>query len=377
MAYNYLQHMNKTHFFTFLGTFFTITCLNAQSIGGFWRMENYSNADFPVSYLKMMPQEFSGLKALYLYNGTEVNLVGSIYDDQTILLVDNAENSSKYTYNGTVNSDGTITGYYYKENQSPAQFTWVKVCDDLGDAIDGSGLSCVEKSTTSTSTTYKTEIRMVKKLIQVEEKGTFVGETRNENIPIAETTNVIPDNAIIVGHIGFDETVTYKTVEVEVPEEVQVAVTEYNAESTIAKKSETVKVKAKSNAVATSTATKESPKKAPVKVNVETAGNTLKSTATTAANIPTKTVKSYEETSSVAKPKFNSCDVGTSNPSEKIATMVRGTTINEGGHTYHIVGSGETMTAISKLYNISIDKLGSLNQKDCERIYVGERLLVK
>ncbi len=376
--------MNKTHFFTFLGAFFTITYLNAQSIGGFWRMENYSNADFPVSYLKMMPQEFSGLKALYLYNGTEVNLVGSIYDDQTILLVDNAENSSKYTYNGTVNSDGTITGYYYKENQSPAQFTWVKVCDDLGNAIDGSSLSCVEKSTTSTSTTYKTEIRMVKKLIQVEEKGSFVGETRNENIPIAETITVIPDNAIIVGHIGFDETVTYKTVEVEVPEEVQVAVNEYNTtENTTAEKSETVKAKAKPNAVVTSTATKESPKKAPVKVNVENAGNTMKSsvvkttTTNTTANIPSKTVKSYEETSVVAKPKFNSCDVGTSNPSEKIATMVRGTTINEGGHTYHIVGSGETMTAISKLYNISIDKLGSLNQKDCERIYVGEKLMVK
>jgi LysM repeat protein len=335
-------------------------------------MENYRNADFPVSYLKLMPQEFSGLKALYLYNGTEVNLVGSIYDDQTILLVDNAENSSKYTYNGSVNADGTITGYYYRENESPAQFTWVKVCDDLGNAIDGSGLSCVEKST-STSTTYKTEIRMVKKLIQVEEKGVFVGESRNENIPIAETTTVIPDNAIITGHIGFDETVTYKTVEVEVPEEVQVAVSDENiTENMVAKKSETVKTKAKSN----TTAVKETPKKAPVKVNVETAGNSLKSSATT-ANVPTKTVKSYEEPSTVAKPKFNSCDVGTSNPSEKIASMVRGTTLNEGGRTYHLVGSGETMTAICKMYDISIDKLASLNKKDCERIYVGEKLLVK
>jgi LysM repeat protein len=78
-----------------------------------------------------------------------------------------------------------------------------------------------------------------------------------------------------------------------------------------------------------------------------------------------------------ALPKLNSCDAGSSNPSAVLSSMVRGTTIVEKGHTYHIVGAGETMTAISKIYNVNIMDLAEKNNKDCERIIIGEKLIIK
>jgi LysM repeat protein len=93
--------------------------------------------------------------------------------------------------------------------------------------------------------------------------------------------------------------------------------------------------------------------------------------------IPTTYDTASEKIATDNKPKFTVCDAGSSNPSAVIAAMVRGITVVENGHTYHIVGTGETMTAISKLYNISIMELAELNRKDCERIKDGEKLFIK
>jgi hypothetical protein len=404
--------MNKSLIFNTLSLCFVFSFAQAQNISpqalaGFWRISNTADAKAVSSFLRITPLENNLFVGTYLSNGTKIELAGSVFEPNQIYAIEGANQEKSFTFDGILQSDYSISGNYLDGGTTTGQFVWEKICDDLGNAIDLNTPPCLEKTTT-----FKTETRMVKKLIQVIDTTATKGEIRDENIPLAETIQDIPADAIIVGHIGFDETVAYKTVEIEVPE--QVVITE-----------ETEKEKqfaAQKNTVKEVVAVKETPKKPTIKVNKEMVSNSkivsssalaskplptsfetsntkitpankatsskIADSFTAAAkkpnpNIPTKVATSYDAnaalslTDAAKMAKLQSCDTPVADASVKIAQMVRGTKAEENGHTYHIVGAGETMTAISKLYNISIVKLAELNKKDCERIFVGEKLLVK
>ena len=406
--------MNKSLIISTLAFCFAISFAQAQNatpqtLAGFWRISNTADSKPVSTFLRITPLRDNLFTGSYLSNGNEINLSGSIFDSKQIYAIEGADQEKNFTFDGAVQSDYTISGNYLESNMVTGQFVWEKVCDELGNAIDLNAPPCLEKTMT-----FKTETRMVKKLIQVAETSTSGGEMRDENIPLAETFQDLPADAIITGHIGYDETVSYKTVEIEVPEQVVVAQeTEnqntFSAPATIAAETSKGKVAEKPKPA------KETPKKPTIKVNTETFGTSkivsssaaaatkplptsfdvestkipaaAKSSATKiaeSANLATKKpAKSYDVTASQSvtdaakKAKLQSCDTPVADASVKLAQMVRGTTAEENGHTYHVVGAGETMTAIGKLYNISIVKLAELNKKDCERIFVGERLLVK
>ncbi len=343
--------MNKLHaFLCFVALNLMFPKLQAQSeqalsLAGYWRMTNLALSNEDINYLKITPFEDGKFKAAYTLNGELKELIGSIYE---IDLINASEMSGKNTYNGQLSADGTINGFYSTKTTNLGSFTWVKVCNDDGLALNGYDLPCVTKEITRGTTT-----RMVKKLIQVEERTAHSGEVRDENIPLAQTVSEIPEGAILVGHIDLDEMVTYKTVEIEVPEEVP-------TESSI-----DVPVKKTKASSSTSSA-----KKKVIKSDAA---------AKKSYTIPANQTKSYDAASSADFdiPKFTVCDQGASDPSAKLAAMVRGTTEMDNGHTYHIVGAGETMTAICKIYGITIMELAERNKKECERIFVGEKLMIK
>lgn len=407
-----LLHMNKSLIINTLALCFTLSFAQAQnvstqSLAGFWRISNTADAKAVSSFLRIIPLENNLFVGSYLSNGTKIELAGSVFEPNQIYAIEGANQEKSFTFDGIMQSDYSISGNYLDGGSVTGQFVWEKICDDLGNAIDLNSPPCLEKTTT-----FKTETRMVKKLIQVADTVTTRGETRDENIPLAETIQDIPADAIIVGHIGFDETVAYKTVEIEVPE--QVVVTEetekekqFAVQKNTVQETETAKVTVKkptikmnkeaisnSKIVSSSAA---SSKPLPTSFEMEnmkmSAPNKASATkiaesftaATKKVNTvaPTKVPASYNSNASQAeieaakKAKLQSCDTPVADASVKIAQMVRGTKAEENGRTYHIVGSGETMTAISKLYNISIVQLAELNKKDCERIFVGEKLLVK
>ena len=400
--------MNKSLIFNTLALCFTFSFVQAQNISpqnlaGFWRISNTADAKAVSSFLRITPLENNLFVGSYLSNGTKIELTGSVFEPNQIYAIEGANQEKSFTFDGIMQSDYSISGNYLDGGSVTGQFVWEKICDDLGNAIDLNSPPCLEKTTT-----FKTETRMVKKLVQVAETVSTRGESRDENIPLAETIQDIPADAIIVGHIGFDETVAYKTVEIEVPE--QVVVTEetekekqFAVQKNTVQETETAKVTVKKptikmnkEAVSNSkivTSSAASSKPLPTSFEMENmkisdsnkAASSKKITEgfTAAVQKPYKPAKSYDSNASQAeieaakKAKLQSCDTPVADASVKIAQMVRGTKAEENGRTYHIVGSGETMTAISKLYNISIVQLAELNKKDCERIFVGEKLLVK
>ena len=400
--------MNKSLIINTLAFCFALSFAQAQiatpqTLAGFWRISNTADSKPVSTFLRIAPLRDNLFTGSYLSNGNEINLSGSIFDSKQIYAIEGADQEKNFTFDGTVQSDYTITGNYLESNMVTGQFVWEKVCDELGNAIDLNAPPCLEKTTT-----FTTETRMVKKLIQVADTIARGGETRNENIPLAETIQDVPANAIIVGHIGYDETISYKTVEIEVPEQVVVA-KETENQNTFSATQTTAAETTKGKIVV-----KETPKKPTIKVNTETFSSSKIVSSSAVANKPLPTSFDIEskkipsaakkssskiaESFNVAtqkvpqsydvtvlqsatyeekKAKLQSCDTPVPDASVKLAQMVRGTTAEENGHTYHTVGAGETMTAIGKLYNISIVKLAELNNKDCERIFVGERLLVK
>ena len=403
--------MNKSLIINTLAFCFAISFAQAQnatpeSLAGFWRISNTADSKPVSTFLRITPLRDNLFTGSYLSNSNEINLSGSIFDSKQIYAIEGADQEKNFTFDGSVQSDYTITGNYLESNMVTGQFVWEKVCDELGNAIDLNAPPCLEKTTT-----FRTETRMVKKLIQVADTTVRGGEMRDENIPLAETFQDLPADAIITGHIGYDETVSYKTVEIEVPEQIVVA--QETESQNIFSSAQTAVAETTKGKIAA----KEAPKKPTIKVNTETfSSSKIVSTSSAAAakkplptsfdvestkissaaakssaskmaesaNLATKKpAKSYDVTASQSvtdaakKAKLQSCDTPVADASVKLAQMVRGTTAEENGHIYHVVGAGETMTAIGKLYNISIVKLAELNNKDCERIFVGERLLVR
>jgi LysM repeat protein len=356
--------MRKAIILSFL-TFAVTINIVAQSLSGYWRVTD--NADGKLySYLKINVLEANQLEGEYTDGNETVKLVGNVYEDQTIMLAEIDSENHRRTYNGAINADNTITGFYNDDNGNSNTFAWSKSCNEDGIAIDGSNNNCIERTQSK-----RTETRMVKKQMQIAEKSYVTGtKTRDENLPIAETVTDIPENAIIVGSIDADTIITYKTVEVEVPEEVVVV-----ENGAIEKKYKSNKSQVAANIVTNSTETQRSTKVVKVSKESATTKVTCKPTvATTQISQNKPTAYSNVENE---KPLWGSCDAGASNPSQHLSQMTEGTTLTENGRTYHVVGKGETMTAICKKYGINLGDLAVKNNKSCERINIGEKLLIK
>lgn len=287
---------------------------NNQSLSGYWRMNNGGNAN--ANLLKIVPSKSCSLTASFKENGKVRTLTGMFYENRYLSLVENTTNENKLVYTGEMLQNGVISGNYYAPNCQYGTFSWLKVCDELGSPliIDGEEiLPCVEQ-TRGISEQTKTITTTKKVVQQVVDKTEYVGEPRNENLPLAQTTNFIPDGALFAGNIGLSEKVTYRTVEVEVPVE-QPAV--------CIPKEETVTVRGE-----------------------------------------------------IIKKKFSICDAGTTNPTGERGIVIPGKKVVEDGITYHIVGKGETMFSIAKQYKLTVLALAELNGKDCEHLVVNERLRV-
>jgi LysM repeat protein len=74
--------------------------------------------------------------------------------------------------------------------------------------------------------------------------------------------------------------------------------------------------------------------------------------------------------------KMDICD-NTSDPNAvHTPAKTHGKKVIENGKTYHIVAKGESMFCIANHYKLTIEQLGELNDKLCEHLKEGEKLLV-
>lgn len=365
----------------------------ATKLAGYWKMYNSAWDMDNKNYLLVTPQEDGKFNARYLINGEIVELQGIFFGEKQLSINEVSANSSKNIYNGEVEGNGNIEGYYASKSETLGRFTWIKICDATGKAFNSYDLPCVENIVTSeVPTNYETITTIVSepvkstttKIIQKREVIEYVGEARNPNIPLAETTTgEIPANAIFVGHIGLDSIVTYRTEEVEIPVEASVESKKIvTTKKTNAASNNSNKAYASKKVMSESAKEKQ---KAVAATNANKIGEiTDVLTSRGVENVPAayefhdnSKIGSKNNKEVLAGSKFGTCDPGNANTTQVINSMERGTTIEENGHVYHIVGKGETMSAISRLYNIPIMQLAENNKKECERIIIGEKLIIK
>lgn len=290
-----------------------------KALSGYWKMQNEMN-----TMLKVSPSGGCGFNASLLENGVRKEFTGNLYEETYLSMVENGNNSRKMIYTGRMNEEGQIYGKFYSPDCRYGDFIWVKICDEYGNplAIEGAELiPCAETPATAmTIPSAQTQTRGLgtmittqKQVQQVVERTEYVGEPRNENLPLAETVRDVPPGAIYAGNIGLTEKVIYKTVEVEVPVEVVPVVCE---------------------------------------------------------------PQQQDGTRGLTSGGFSFCDPGSINPVKTRSVAIPGKEVNENGTTYHIVGKLETMYSISKRYNLTIVELAELNGKDCEHLMEGEKLRV-
>lgn len=90
---------------------------------------------------------------------------------------------------------------------------------------------------------------------------------------------------------------------------------------------------------------------------------------------PAKTTKPQPIVQEATK-KMDICD-NTADPNAvHTRAKTHGRKVVENGKTYHLVGKGETMFCIASHYKMSIEQLAELNDKLCEHLKEGEKLLV-
>jgi hypothetical protein len=292
----------------------------AKKLAGYWQMTNTAFPTNEASLLRIISTDDCAFNVTYKDGREERQLSGMLYETDLVSAVENSNEAQKNVYTGQLLADGTIQGYYFSSTCGLGEFVWTKVCDEMGRNLSDTNVPCLQDKPVK----YTIQTKIVKKMVPVEEEVSYVGETRNEAIPLA-TTTTIPSDAVYVGAIETEKKITYKEVEVE--ETVQEPVY-YQYEETVT-------------------------------------NDNYEPEAVIPANSP------------APKKKLQVCDIGTPNPNAPKRPIVRGKTVKENGNTYHIVGAGETMFLITKLYGISIQELAELNNKDCERVFVGEKLRVK
>ncbi|GEM_PF-1977711 len=295
---------------------------NVKGLEGYWRMKNAAELTENNSLMLLLAQTDVAFVGTFKRTETQTSeLTGLIYEGNIVTAVENSSLPQKNVYSGKIMPNGTIVGTFYSAATNiTGEFMWERVCDGGGNPVNGYATPCVQMQTYTT--------RTVKELRQVPDTTVWVGEPRNENIPLLQGSDYIPPGAIYAGHINLDAMVTYRTVEVEVPiAEPVTGMFKYNDEQIIK-------------------------------------GTVMP--VTTFSPDPNKPKKGLEI-----------CDPGTANPNAPKTPAEKGITVKEGSNTYHIVGKGETMYAIAKHYGTTIEQLAELNGKECERINIGEKLRVK
>lgn len=385
--------------FNLLIAFFAILAIssNAQNpsnqLAGYWKMYN-SAWDFEnKNYLRIIPKEDGQFDASYLINNEVVELKGVFFGEKQISINEVSSNSSRNIYNGQLENNGNIEGYYASKTETLGRFTWIKICDDNGKPLNSFDLPCVNNLTSNsipvsyeTQPTKTTQSAATKKVIQTKEVVEYVGEARNPAIPLAQTVSELPANAIIVGHIGLDSIVTYKNVEIEVPVEASVASKKIVTNAKTSDKAMASKNEHTDKNKASYSNKKVISESSRVKQDAIAENNNEKIKEILTARGVEAIPAAYDfqdnsnlknDASMAISSKFGTCDPGSKDASTALVKMEKGTTIEEDGHVYHIVGKGETMTAISRLYNIPIMQLAENNKKECERINIGEKLFIK
>ncbi len=285
-----------------------------QSLSGFWRMS--SDKMETGILLKIVPTENCAFTASFTKDMQVHYLTGMLYEEKYMSLVENTPENQHAVYTGTLFADGSLKGKYYAPDCQYGSFSWIKVCDELGQPLVIEGeeiLPCVAQQQSRGMAT-ETKMVMTKKVVRVVDRKEYVGEPRNENLPLVETGAYIPEGAIFAGNIDLLENITYKTVEIEVPVPQPVVC------------------------------------------------------------LPKDSL--VMERGILTTKKFTVCDPGTTNPTGVRGIVIPGKKVVENGITYHIVGQGETMFSISKRYKITVLELAELNGKDCEHLIANERLRV-
>ncbi len=193
-----------------------------KTLSGYWKMRNTTE-----SIMKIVPSTGCSFKASFLENGLKKEFSGILYEETYLSIVEETNNPLKMVYTGRLNEEGQIYGKSYSPECRYGDFIWVKICDEYGSplAVEGEEFvpcgvpSFSEATPRITQTRGMTPTTMVtqKQTQQVVERTEYVGEPRNENIPLAETVSEVPPGAIYTGNIGLAEKVIYRTVEVEVP----------------------------------------------------------------------------------------------------------------------------------------------------------------
>jgi hypothetical protein len=120
-------------------------------------------------------------------------------------------------------------------------------------------------------------------------------------------------------------------------------------------------------------------KPAPAKYSVETKPRAAPKPAPKVVFEPAPEVveaKAAPIVQKVAK-KLDICD-NTSDPNAvHTPAKTHGKKVVENGKTYHIVSKGETMFCVAGHYKLTIEELAEMNDKLCEHLKEGEKLLVK
>lgn len=290
-----------------------------NNLSGYWRMKNSAELSEINSLLRIQPEDNFSFTATFKRESTQsIELAGIMYDGNQMNAIENTTSKYKSIYSGKLQPDGTIQGTYFSANRTKGIFIWEKVCNDAGQPLNGYQTPCVQ--TPAYTTKMVTEVQQVPKTI------VLAGEPRNENIPLGQPDTYIPPDAVYTGKIALDAQVVYQNVTVQTP--VQVAVP----------------------------------------------NEMFKYTETSGAVEP---ITRFTAGANNEKLPLDICDTGTINPNAPKGKVEKGKTVKENGMVYHIVGKGETMYSISGQYGITIQQLADLNQKDCERLYKGEKLRVK
>lgn len=317
----FFNHLIMNRLFIFIALFvgvITVTSAqmaNSQSLAGFWRMSNDKMETGIL--LKIIPTENCAFTASFTKDMQVHYLTGMLYEEKYVSLVENAAEGKNVVYTGELLSEGDMKGKYYSPDCQYGSFSWIKVCDELGQPLIIEGeevLPCVAQQNQSRGMATETKMVMTKKVVKVVDRKEYVGEPRNENLPLVETSAYIPEGAIFAGNIDLTEKVTYKTVEIEVPVLQPVVC------------------------------------------------------------LPKDSV--VMERGVLTTKKFTICDPGTTNPTGIRGVVIPGKKVVENGITYHIVGQGETMFSIAKRYKITVLELAELNGKDCEHLIANEHLRV-
>ncbi len=384
------------------------TSINPQALAGWWRMKMDINMDGKVAgegnddpltscLLQIVPNADGSFNGNFTQCGYERWVTGNLYDGKVMNAVmygnppPSCCNSDKYVYSGQIVDDCTIKGTYYAPScMMYGDYTWEKIKEIEGVTVgkgnvittssgaESYGKSCngatnqapmaysnrilTEEERAVENFTIADDVRITGGMfgkIMPEAPATYNREENNKPL-YADNTPVYSDNAPAYA----DNMPAY--AEVTPPKSAR-----YDMMNTPAKVNMAVRPnEIDSDGDGVVDAQDECPNTFGQIVNM---GCPVATKAVAQAfSVATKTASK-----TAAAPKFEVTDAGKLNPNApKPLVADAGKKVVENGVTYHIVGSGQTMYAISRLYNIPVVRLAEINKKMSERLCAGETLRV-